>query len=98
MIKPCYTLIDKDGTLYLPLPDGSWGHPDTMLLYFYPAGDCDTVCWPRRQYEGNTRTWENILAGCIFDEVETGTIPDKHGKFVIVLPDGTEFDYQVHVL
>jgi hypothetical protein len=43
--------------------------------------------------EGSRFVAAATLASCVFDAVEMGRIPHKHGAFEIELPDGSLFDY-----
>lgn len=96
MTLPQHTLTVEHGCLCLARRPGD--EHARILLYVYPAGDCDSVPWPKEPLrEDTTRTWEERLAGTIFDAVETGDIPEHHGQFTVVLPDGTPFDYLAHV-
>lgn len=84
-----YDLTHKDGALT---------YTGDFLLYIYPAGDCDRIAWPKPAPKpDDTITWEQMLAGCIFDAVETGDIEESHGDFTVSLPDGTDFRYLEHV-
>jgi hypothetical protein len=95
-----YTLVARDGCLYIPsTPDEFCEDGMKMLLYVYSAGDCDVCPWPKpeRWPEYAKMSWETRLAACIFDCVETGDISERHGEFKVYLPDGTEFCYTDHM-
>ena len=64
-----------------------------ILLYIYPAGDCDSFNWPPRP-DVDTRKTLGKLAGAIFDAIEMGDIPPKTE---VLLPDGTPFDWQARL-
>lgn len=100
MLKPTYTLTVANGALHLPSPANDYrADAEILLAFFYRAGDCDTIPWPKPAPEPtDALTWENMLARTIFDSVETGDITQQHGEFAIALPDGSEFDYQLHLL
>lgn len=89
-----HQLFDQDGTLCFygpkeyPCEDGTH-----MLFYRYPAGDIDTLPWPMVSRFRDDATLKKHLAHAIFDEVEMGNIPQRHGEFTVLLPDGSEFPY-----
>lgn len=84
-------LIEKSGHLYTPGNENTEGQ-DMMLLYVYPAGDCDVASWPMvTPWEGSTYTPERqrgILAGALYDAWEMGHVKER----TVLLPDGTEFN------
>lgn len=82
----------------LAAQDGALTYTGDFLLFFYRAGDCDRIAWPKPEpLPTDSMTWEQMLAGCIFDAVETGEIEENHGEFTVVLPDQTVFNYLEHV-
>lgn len=80
-------LRDEDGALYLG---------DSLLLRMYGAGDCDTCSWPMDDTSDHDRV---CLAIALYDEREcsdSATFP--YGPVTILLPDGTEFDWEAALL
>ena len=66
-------LTNKDGRLYLA---------DDILVFRYPAGDCDCISWPlqKKQY--------SQLASCLFDAIECGELAACDE---VLLPNGKPF-------
>ena len=82
-------LETSDGLLYFPFPNG-WGEPRTLLMYIYPAGDCDVPPWPMTEPVHNE--W---LARALFDCFECF---DGAGRFrPVMLPDGSMFDPSIYL-
>lgn len=84
-------LYEKDGRLHHGV-DENGDEDDSLLLYLYPAGDCDTFDWPLdTTYRSEEKQLEQIAA-CLFDSVETGYLPSNVER-VGILPDGTRIDF-----
>jgi hypothetical protein len=82
-------LVDREGSLYVPAPgDDYFGRFEAILIYVYPAGDCDVACWPMVEERDK---W--ILGGALYGAVECGLISHMHGDFVVQLPNGENFNY-----
>lgn len=61
---------------------------DSLLVFIYPEGDCDTFKWPLN--ETDRRPKEKQVAqikACLYDMREMGEIPSSTTEFE--LPDGT---------
>jgi hypothetical protein len=72
-------LVERDGDLYYPdTVKDSYGESGPILVYVYPAGDCDTIHWPKPHM--------NNLRNVLYDDRECGYFEDND---VIELPDGT---------
>jgi len=68
-----------------PLPkllndDGDLACGDTLLIYYYPSGDVDTIAWPRPN--------PKHLRCALYDAREQGIIPNVPA---VILPSGEEF-------
>ena len=70
-------LIDNDGDLYMP--------NDDLLIYRYPAGDCDRIAWPLEEEQ------KPQLATAIYDEMMCSD-EGWSETAEILLPDGEVFD------
>ena len=69
--------------------DGSLCVNGDVLLYFYPAGDCDSIPWPLiSEFRLEIKLREQ-LASALFDAREMGIIPLFAQS--VLLPDGTRF-------
>lgn len=64
-------LTSSDGSLFLK---------HDILVYRYPAGDCDTLEWPNPN--------KQHLASVLFDAFESGELNCR----TVLLPDGHEFN------
>lgn len=74
-------LVEKNGDLYLPTND-PWYEDDNglaILLYIYPAGDCDRIEWPNPNMDH--------LRSALFDVIEMGLVEGDCRDFE--LPDGS---------
>jgi hypothetical protein len=76
-------LITKDGHLFIG---------DSLLLAMYPAGDCDTVPWPRDPNSGywTEELWNEAMNISLYDAREMGDLDDDHS---VILPDGTIYNF-----
>ena len=61
---------------------------EDMLLYFYPAGDCDRCPWPADYKDPDLYT---RLTGALFDAREVGELPDE--CYQVELPDASIFTF-----
>lgn len=68
--------------IILRTEDGLLFHGDELMLHIYPAGDCDTACWPLKN-EADRLT----LARSLYDHFETSAFWFD----AAILPDGTRF-------
>jgi hypothetical protein len=60
--------------------DGLLAAGDTLLIYYYPSGDVDTIAWPRPNPQH--------LRSALYDAREQGIIPNVPA---VILPSGKEF-------
>lgn len=84
------TLVLPDDTLLMTIPCGE------PYVAWWPLVDkvyVPRAAWDGRMSDGSRFPARATLACSLFDAVETGAIPHDHGDFVVILPDGTEFDY-----
>lgn len=68
--------------IILRTEDGLLFHGDELMLHIYPAGDCDTACWPLKSDMDRL-----ILARALYDHFETSDFWFD----AAILPDGTRF-------
>lgn len=63
---------------------------DKLILYVYPAGDCDRIRWPLVSPEDRGK-----LAGALYDAREMGDIPGSESA--VLLPDGERFEIEANL-
>lgn len=68
--------------IILRTEDGLLFHGDELMLHIYPAGDCDTACWPLKNNADRL-----TLARSLYDHFETSAFWFD----AAILPDGTRF-------
>lgn len=81
-------VVEKYGILGLMVEKDEWMAPEGFksLLFFYPAGDVDSVPWPMKDDEDKYH-----LSVALYDAREMGDMPDVP---VVKLPDGSSFDIE----
>ena len=71
----------------------------SLLVYFYPSGDVDTIPWPLTQREYSSRTVSDLrrqLAGALYNERESNPLFPQ-GLDTVELPDGQFFNFDVEL-
>lgn len=101
--KTIQLVVDRG---YLAFPHGGVSNADgklvydcfnepSMLVYRYPADDCDTIKWPLPRAKAKRERAIEQLAGALFDERECN--PHFPVDATITLPDGSAFDFDLFV-
>lgn len=65
------------------------GIGDDALMYFYPAGDMDTIPWPLTSEFRTDDVLRYQLACALYGARECGILASDRKE--VTLPDGTEF-------
>ena len=97
-------LIAISGVLHFPVGgvDANYApkaNEPSLLVYFYPSGDVDTIPWPLTQREYSSRTASDLrrqLAGALYNERESNSLFPQ-GLGTVELPDGQFFSFDVEL-
>ena len=97
-------LIPLSGVLHFPVGgiDANFkpkADEPSLLVYFYPSGDVDTIPWPLTQREYSSRTVSDLrrqLAGALYNERESNALFPQ-GLGTVELPDGEMFSFDVEM-
>jgi hypothetical protein len=71
----------------------------SLLVYFYPSGEVDTLPWPLTQREYSSRTASDLrrqLAGALYNERESNPLFPQ-SLDTVELPDGQFFNFDVEL-
>ena len=71
----------------------------SLLVYFYPSGEVDTIPWPLTQREYSSRTSADLrrqLAGALYNERESNSLFPP-GLDTVELPDGQLFNFDLEL-
>ena len=97
-------LTTISGVLHFPVGGGDANFKPkadepSLLVYFYPSGEVDTIPWPLTQREYSTRTSADLrrqLAGALYNERESNSLFPQ-GLDTVELPDGQVFNFDVEL-